>query len=61
MAIFDRPEARSLGDMDEFMIFFTNSKNIKIFFFLIVKERYIARVGVCEPYGPVVYPLRVSF
>ena len=40
---------------------FKKKKHLKKNLFLIVKEACIARVGVCVPYGPVVYPLRVSF
>ena len=62
MTILDRPNARSLGDMDEITNFQQiQKKHLKKNLFLIVKEACIARVGVCVPYGPVVYPLRVSF
>ena len=52
MTILDRPNARSLGDMDEITSFQQiQKKTFKKNLFLIVKEACIARVGVCVPYG----------
>ena len=61
MTILDCPNARSLGDMDEITNFQQILKTLKKNLLLIVKDVCIARGGVCGPYGPVVYPLRVSF
>ena len=52
MAKLDRPEARSLGDMDGFTNFKQILKTFLKILFLIMKETYITKVGVCKPFAP---------